>query len=238
TWNSWCLIPTTMELVGCSAEPAPGATISSTATVCAGSTVALSLENSPIEQGLTYQWYASTDGGATWTPGPTTTTWNAVVNEETIFYCEVTCENAGTANSTPVSVTMNAPYECNCTTYAVNFDVEPITLVQFAGINNTTCADINCDGALMDYTGGTPGVVAAGESYTITVKGNTGGDWTNFFTVFFDWDRDGLFETSQVIGSITNSNGTDSQQASTTVEVPLLIPDGPPRERVVKNFNT
>src|SRR5690606_10696228 len=93
TWNSWCLIPTTMELVGCSAIPEPGATISSTATVCAGSTVALSLENSPIEQGLTYQWYASTDGGATWTPGPTTTAWNAVVNEETIFYCEVTCEN-------------------------------------------------------------------------------------------------------------------------------------------------
>src|SRR5690606_29263803 len=90
-----------IALVACEGLPTPGATISNPAQVCPGGTVNLSLENAPIEEGLTYQWYASTDGGATWILGPTTTTWNNVqIIEATSFYCEVTCAGSGITNST------------------------------------------------------------------------------------------------------------------------------------------
>src|SRR5690606_10594650 len=74
--------------------------------------------------------------GATWTPGPTTTTWNAVVNEETIFYCEVTCAGSGITNSTPVTVQLSPENQCYCEAVRSNDCDEFIGDVYFGTIVN------------------------------------------------------------------------------------------------------
>ncbi len=118
--------------------------------------------------------------------------------------------------------------------------VEPITLVQFAGINNPST---NSTGppAYQDFTGTTPANVIQNDDYTITVKGNTAGGFTNYFTAFIDWNQDGDFSGADEvypIGSINGSTGIDAQFASTLINVPITALPGATRMRIIKNFNS
>ena len=61
-----------------------------------------------------------------------------------------------------------APY-CGPIDFTTN--VEPITLVNFAGINNTSLETLNGSPDHEDFTS-ISGTVIAGSSYTITLKGN------------------------------------------------------------------
>src|SRR5690606_22274430 len=71
--------------------------------------------------------------------------------------------------------------------------VEPITLVNFAGINNPSPAAVGGTIYLEDFTA-IVGNVTAGVTYPITVNGNTDGTFTNYFRVFVDWNQNGLFD--------------------------------------------
>lgn len=131
-----------------------------------------------------------------------------------------------------------APY-CGPITFTV--DVEPITLVNFAGINNTSSNVIAGAIAHEDYTA-ISGAVAAGTSYTITLKGNTGGNWTNRFMVFADWNQDGDFEDEgeayEITQTITNSTGVDATQVTQSLPIPVSALAGTTRMRVKKIFGT
>jgi len=79
--------------------------------------------------------------------------------------------------------------------------------------------------------------VTVGSNYTLTVRGNTCGNWSNGFTVHFDWDGDGTFDEAINIGVITNSDGT-----VTTISTDITIPTnynyyGPTRMRVMKRYD-
>ncbi len=223
----------------CAGTPAPGATTGPTA-ICVGDPVNLGLTNATLGSGVTYQWYESTTsstgpwtsvgtGLSTYSPeGQTAQTW---------YYADVTC-SGNTGSSSVLQVSVNAPSACYCTPGDFTSSVEPITLVNFAGINQSSCAAVGCDGDVVDYTGGTPGAVIAGQSYTITVKGNSDGSFTNYYTAFFDWDQNGTFEATQPIGSITGSTGSDALQASISIAVPLSAVAGSTRMRVIKNYST
>src|SRR5690606_7542930 len=86
--------------------------------------------------------------------------------------------------------TFPEPY-CGPITYSL--DIEPITLVEFAGINNRTSGDINGTPAHEDFTS-ISGSMEEGESYTIALEGNTNGSFTCSFTVFIDWNGDGVLD--------------------------------------------
>ena len=75
-----------------------------------------------------------------------------------------------------------APY-CQAT---FTSNVEPITLVNFAGINNSSIATVGT-AAMQDFTAIT-GTVTPTVTYPIILKGNTDGAYTNFFSVFIDWN--------------------------------------------------
>src|SRR5690606_24932206 len=72
------------------------------------------------------------------------------------------------------------------------YDEEPITLVNFAGINNPSPAALASGIGHEDFTAITANV-DTGASYAIVLKGNTGGNWTNYFRVYFDWNQDNDF---------------------------------------------
>ncbi|MBK8711854.1 MAG: hypothetical protein IPL97_08290 [Niastella sp.] len=118
----------------------------------------------------------------------------------------------------------------------ITFSIEPITLVQFAGINNTTPNTSTYPSESFCFTAS----VNPGTSYPITLKGNTDGNFTDYFTVFIDWDHNGVFNNTTErydIGTITNSTGSDAITATNNILVPLGATTGITAMRVAKRFN-
>lgn len=132
-------------------------------------------------------------------------------------------------------VTFPEPY-CD---WDVTNDIEPITRVNYAGINNVSSAAVNGSPALENFTA-IVGNVTAGTSSQMAVEGNTAGAFTTVVRTFIDWNRDGdLTDANEAypIGNIVNSTGTDGQQAVNTIAVPAGVTDGPVRMRVTKKYN-
>ena len=117
--------------------------------------------------------------------------------------------------------------------------VEPMTNVEFAGISNRTDGTVNGTSAHEDFTS-VSGDVVAGESYEITLEGNTDGGFTSRFAVFVDWNQNDVLdddgEVYQIVETITGSTGNDGQQATQTLVVPIDASPGETRMRVKKIF--
>ena len=99
-------------LAACSGTPTAGTTTVNRTSICTPTAVTLGLTGSSVATGLTYQWQSSTNGGTTWTniSGATSSTFvTAPVAVTTQFRAVVTCSNGQSANSTPATVTVNAP---------------------------------------------------------------------------------------------------------------------------------
>ena len=84
----------------CTGVPAPGNTIASNLTPCAGGTVTFTTQNPTMGSGVTYQWYNSSGTIS----GATNSTYSQSITSSDSFHCEVTCAGNTTA-TTPVSVT-------------------------------------------------------------------------------------------------------------------------------------
>ena len=127
------------------------------------------------------------------------------------------------------------PY-CNT---SFSYDIEPITFVEFAGVANTSSNIISSDStALEDFTS-VRIYVGAESDYLIKLKGNTGGNYTDYFTAYIDWDDDGMFNSYERynVGTISNSDGTDSEVISSYIFVPMVLP-GAKRMRIIKHYDS
>lgn len=225
----------------CAGAPSASTTVASQSQVCTTSPVNLSLGTSYANfGGITYQWQSSADGVAftNVSSGGTSATYSAIQTSATWYRAVVTCtESTQSTTSTPVQVgTTGAPCYCN-----VEFsdDIEPITLVNFAGINNTSSAIVNGTPGLQDFTALTPGQVVIGQTYPITVKGNTAGNFDTHYMLYIDFNHNGeLDDTGESfqIGIITNSTGTDALQATANIAIPSTAMTGQTRMRVLKLF--
>lgn len=144
--------------------------------------------------------------------------------------------NANPANATlTVGFTFPEPY---CA-WTVTQDVEPITHVLFDGIDNVTDPVVNGSPALEDYTS-IIGNVAQDDVISMTVEGNTAGDFLTVVTAFIDWNQDFDFDDAgetYAIGEIENSTGEDGIQAIADITVPADALDGETRMRVTKKYN-
>src|SRR5690625_6505218 len=100
---------------------------------------------------------------------------------------------------------------------------EPITKVVLADIDNSSSA--SSSEGIEDFSQ-IEGEVEQGKSYTIELEGVTNGPFDNYFTVWIDWNQDGIWDSSSTsdemyeIGFITNSTGTDGSEDTGTIEVP------------------
>ena len=163
----------------------------------------------------------------------------------TTYYWKVVAKNAA-GDAVGCSVfsftTMANPVAPYCGPFTWEFNVEPISLVNFAGINNITDPTINGTPSHEAFFAVPTGNVTAGSSYTITLQGNTGGDWTDRFIVFADWNHDGDFadldEAYPITQTITNSTGVDAIVATQSLLIPPSALAGNTRMRVKKIFGT
>lgn len=117
--------------------------------------------------------------------------------------------------------------------------VEPISRVQFADIDNSSNPEIN-GSARIEYFLDMTANVESGESYEIALEGNTDGEFENYFTVFIDWNQNGILDDEgeiYEIGYIFASDGTDGEQAINEIEIPVDALEGTTRMRVMKRFN-
>jgi hypothetical protein len=134
------ITPTTF----CSGAPNPGNTIASTANVCSGSNVFLTLQNTVTGTGIQYQWYNSTG----MIPGASSysyTTPNMFTAET--YYCAVTCTNSSlTTNSTPITIGMNSFIDCYCASSAVSETDDDIFSFMFNGTTNVSDCNVAAPG--------------------------------------------------------------------------------------------
>lgn len=158
------------------------------------------------------------------------------------FYITIVPKNAlGAATGCiETSFTTEAdPFVPYCSSVTYTTVVEPITSVNFAGINNVSSAETG--GSSIENFISVVGTVATGIPYTMTLKGNTDGAFTSNFRVFVDWNHDNDFadagETYNA-GTILSSTGVDAISAVSTILVPSTALLGNTRMRVKKLFGT
>ncbi|MFA7445664.1 MAG: GEVED domain-containing protein, partial [Flavobacteriaceae bacterium] len=148
----------------------------------------------------------------------------------------------GTINSYGVAIDYNLQVVEGIVTeeycdVTVEWDVEPITLVNFSDLNNPTSAVINGTPAYEDFTSMIANVEQE-ETYTITVKGNTNGNFEHDIRVFIDWNQDLEFDmnTEFYTVSLLPSNGEDSVEATIDITVPFDAVLGETRMRIIKDM--
>ncbi len=98
------------DAASCSGVPVPGNTISSSSNVCSNENFTLSLQNTILGSGITYQWQYSTDGNS-WI-NITGANNNTLVNTQltsTYYRCLVTCSN-NSDTSNPVLINTEQQY--------------------------------------------------------------------------------------------------------------------------------
>lgn len=113
---------------------------------------------------------------------------------------------------------------------------EEITLVNIANINNSSP---NNNNVIYENFTSIVGNVTAGQSYTMTLKGNTEGNFTCSFHIYIDWNNDNDFLDANEYysgGTIVNSTGLDAIQAVSTIAVPASALVANHRMRVLKKF--
>lgn len=143
----------------------------------------------------------------------------------------------GQAEEYTLNVTNPLPNDDDyCGPLSYDYGVEPITYVNFAGIDNRTSASTSSPDH--EYFLEMQATVDKGEEYEITLEGYTGGNWANSLSVFIDFNQNGnlndpgeMFE----IGVIENSTGEDGQQTSANILIPGHALSGETRMRIMKS---
>lgn len=224
---------------GCTGTPAAANAVAANTNVCNTENAQLSLSTYYSATGITYQWQQSADN-VTYTniTGATSATLSTPQTAATWYRAIITCTgSSASVNSAPVQVTMSGlPCKCNVT---FGNAVEPITNVTFATINNTTSETVSGTPAVQTFA--TPvTTVYKGQSYPISLQGNTDGDFTNYFRVYIDFNQNGSFDDageSFDIGTIDDSTGLDGQAATSNILIPAGAATGQTWMRVFKLFN-
>ncbi|HNL35312.1 MAG TPA: GEVED domain-containing protein, partial [Bacteroidia bacterium] len=216
---------TVIPLSNCSGTPAPGNTLSNPATACIGQNINLSLQNSVVGAGITFDWQSSPDG-VTWTStGGTLPSYTTTQSAATWYQCIVTCTNSGqSATSTPVQVTMSPFYNCYCTTgLGGSCAINSLSSVAIATttLNNVTGG---CTGTYNSFpaSGSTTASLLPGVPYTMTA-GCISGSNTQV-AIWIDYNQNGIFETTEY--TLINGNIPSGGTGSGTFTIPVTALSG------------
>lgn len=225
----------------CEGTPAAAVTIAAKSILCNGQSASLSLDPYPITNGIEIQWQSSLDGiEYADVAGGTEPTLTAEQTVSTWYRANITCAAGGDTVTSSFAKVVSSGLECLC---EVEFeqDIEPITRVTFAGIDNGSSATVNGTPGIEDFTGIAPGQVIPGLTYPIFLEGNTNGEnFDNYFKVYIDFNHNGNLNDpgeSFEIGFITGSSGEDGDQATDNIQIPITATTGLTYMRVFKLYD-
>lgn len=174
---------------------------------------------------------------------PATALSNAVfLNKGTTYYLQVIASNSLGAAIGCQEIVFSTNSVISYCGPVVGIGAEPITYVDFAGINNISPSDNSQD--IHEYFTEIKGIVTPNTSYQISLNGNTEGDFTSKYVVFIDWNQNGSFSDLGEVyfgdGSLeqTNSDGVTSTPITAMIAVPNGVKIGDTRMRVKKSFSS
>ena len=136
----------------CAGVPSPGAITGSSAPVCPGASVTLTLAGNTIANGITYQWRSSTTPGGPYTaiPGATSVSYTFNATVTTYFIVSVSCTNPGGGTGNTVEF--------------------PVRVSNLVHSNVAATPNVACSPGATVITGTVSGSAAAG-NYTHTLTG-------------------------------------------------------------------
>ena len=225
----WTFLPQTP----CTGTPAPGNTLSSVAQSCGGVNFTLSLSNSNLGSGVTYQWQSSSDG-TTYIDiaGATNSTFVTQQNSTNYYQCVTTCSNGGAAaTSVPVLINAGIYAQCLCTPATTSQASWVSAFSTSSGVSNFSYT--SGAGTAGGYNNQFGNFTASNYVGATTNIAMTAGGPTCGFAVWIDWNNNATFETTERVfnttGYVTTTNGS--------FLVPVGTPNGSYRMRVVTDFN-
>ncbi|OBX23663.1 MULTISPECIES: GEVED domain-containing protein [Bizionia] len=231
----------------CSGTPDAGVASVNPSVGNINSNYTVSASGLTLGDGLTYQWQSNTDGAGWVDEGALLTqyvvfaaTAPAILEIDVEWRLITTCTISTESATSSVATFTTAVTYCTVTFPS---NVEPITYVNFGGIDNTTSAAVGGSPALEDFTS-LIATVDQGESYPIEIKGNTDGAFTAKIMVYIDWNQDGIFDNAvgsdemYTLPDIVGSTGEDAISSSGSIAVPASAMLGNTTMRVMKKFNT
>ncbi|NJM79585.1 MAG: immunoglobulin domain-containing protein [Flavobacterium sp.] len=173
------------------------------------------------------------------TANVTTNSYNTgSLSASTTYYWRVIPRNAcGLTTGSPVTwnfTTTNKP--CYCFSSGGTFP-NGITGVQFNTVNNV---GTTVNTPYSDFTGITT-TVLKGIAYNLNVSVNTGGNFTDFQTVWIDWNGNGLFTDageSYNLGTATNVANGLSSLSPLSITIPAGAITGQTRMRIQSKYNS
>lgn len=144
----------------------------------------------------------------------------------------------GKGGNGQIIITYSSPIQNYCVpTFTTG--VQPITNVTFAGINKTTTATLDGTPALEIFCD--TANVLQGSTYPLSFQGWTNGNYTDYYYIYIDWNKDGVFENNPSErydgGTISNSSGNDGKIKTISITVPLTASLGLTRMRIIKRYN-
>jgi len=233
----------------CVGAPAPGNTIATNDTVCYGGNTRLSLQNTTVGLGVTYQWHSSFDG-TSYSPisGATSATLTANITTPQYFYCAVTCSGS-TQNSGPVSVALNSFYNCYCSAIPSSTADEEIVNVSIGSLNNSsTCTTLapgpgSTVARYSNYVSGSGSpaapIIYTGSltSGTVTISSCGTSNYTSGLAIFVDLNRDGDYtdagEKVYTSGSTSNINCVPATVKQISFTIPSTTTSGLTTMRII-----
>jgi hypothetical protein len=193
----------------CSGAPAPGATYSTLYAVCPNEPFTLSIQNYPVQTGITYQWQYSTDG-VNWYSGGTTFTW---VDSQTVamyYRCRLTCNAGGIGYSNTIQIAMNPFYKCYCSSYATSVENDTkIDTVKFGTISAGSNPD-HCE-SYTDNSSLTTNLTVGISTPIHIVNGSCDQQfYESYLAAYIDTDQSGLFDADELFYSYGPTTGLNS----------------------------
>ncbi|HJU38398.1 MAG TPA: GEVED domain-containing protein, partial [Tahibacter sp.] len=192
----------------------------------------------------TTQLFADANGAFDFLLDPTTQIWGAgvgkIVPVEGVWSLSAFDMAGGNNHFGTVTFRM-LPDDPNPNAYCavdMSQSVEPITYVGFAGIDQASPVDSMS--GYEDFTS-VQGHVKTGRTYPIRLKGKADASFdANTYTVFVDWNRDGILDGAGEVesaGYLIGSTGSDGMEVVHDITVPGSAVGGPTRMRVLKVYS-
>ena len=205
--------------VPCSGAPAAGTAYSPFTTVCATGSFTLNDTGYANGLGITYQWYSSPSGAATWSAlygGSATTVAGVTQTAPTDYIFVVTCTNSGISDTSNIlTIGMSPFYLCYCSplTGTTLDNYSYATPIDNFTILGTTLNNTDYSGAMYTQywpvTATTTATVNQGSTYTAQINCDGYDDYSA--AIWVDFDHSGTFDNSEYF-SIAN----DAPDYSTT----------------------
>lgn len=224
--------------VACSGAPEATGIQAAQNNICINGNTQLSPVTVYLNSGITYQWQSSADNVtyANVAANGTNRVYNVMQSQSTWYRVLVSC---GTAVTTSAAVQIiTDPILCYCNPVFED-SVEAISYVSFGTLVNPSDPE-DVVNHYEDFTSIASPIVAQGNTYTLTVGGNTHFSGTNYFMAYFDWNHDGDFDdaTEEIqVGTIGTSDGNDGIYATEEITIPNNAALGTTRMRIVKTWD-